>query len=109
MSPRQYQSPARAAASDRTHARIAAAAAALLRSPDGIRKFSLEAVARAAKVTRLTVYNQFGSRRALLENVFDALAERGGLHQIGLAMAEADPHAGLRRMVDIFCDFWSFD
>jgi len=38
-------------------------------------------------VTRLTVYNQFGSRRGLLEAVFDNIARQGGLHEIADAMA----------------------
>jgi AcrR family transcriptional regulator len=109
MSPRRYRSPAREAASGQTRARILAAAAALLRTPDGIRGFSLEAVGEAAKVTRLTVYNQFGSRRTLLEAVFDDRAERGGLHRVAEAMAAADPSVGLENLIDIFCEFWSFD
>lgn len=109
MSPRSYRSPRRAAAATRTRARIVVAAAALLGSRKGIGRFSLEAVARKAKVTRLTVYNQFGSRRALLEAVFDERAVRGGLHRIAEAMAASDPHAGLLQVIAIFCDFWSFD
>jgi AcrR family transcriptional regulator len=109
MSPRRYRSPVREAASEQTRERIVAAAAALLRTPDGIGGFSLEAVGKAAGVTRLTVYNQFGSRRALLEAVFDDRAKRGGLHRLAEAMADADPRAGLQRVIGIFCDFWSFD
>jgi AcrR family transcriptional regulator len=109
VSPRSYRSPRRAAAATRTRARIVVAAAALLGSRKGIGGFSLEAVARKAKVTRLTVYNQFGSRRALLEAVFDERAVRGGLHRIAEAMAASDPHAGLLQVIAIFCDFWSFD
>jgi AcrR family transcriptional regulator len=109
MAPRRYRSPARAASSGRTRARIVAAAAALLRSPEGIGGFSLEAVGKAARVTRLTVYNQFGSRRALLEAVFDDRAERGGLHRLAGAMGAADPAVGLLELIDIFCEFWSFD
>jgi AcrR family transcriptional regulator len=60
-------------------------------------------------VTRLTVYNQFGSRRALLEAVFDEMAARGGLHRIRAVMAGPDPQAGLLEVIAIFCDFWSFD
>jgi AcrR family transcriptional regulator len=85
------------------------AAAAVLGSPKGSGGFSLEAVARKAGVTRLTVYNQFGSRRALLEAVFDERAARGGLHRIAEAMATTDPHAGLLQVISIFCDFWSYD
>ena len=59
-------------------------------------------------MTRLTVYNQFGSRRALLEAVFDDMAVRGGLHRIPGIMAGSDPQAGLLEVISIFCDFWSF-
>jgi len=71
------------------------------------RTMSLDAVAKKARVTRLTVYNQFGSRRALLEVVFDDLAARGGLHRIPSVMASPDAHAALQQIVAIFCDFWS--
>jgi len=106
---RPYRSPQRRAASAATRERIIVAASALLRSTNGVRRFSLESVGKAAGVTRLTVYNQFGSRRALLEAVFDAHALRGGLHRLAEAMADPDPFAALARLVSIFCDFWSFD
>src|SRR5882757_2053758 len=109
MSPRSYNSPGRDAAASQTKERIVAAAAAILGSAKGVEDFSLEAVAKAAGVTRLTVYNQFGSRRAVLEAVFDAVAVRGGLHRLVEAMAAPDPHAALTRIITIFCEFWSFD
>jgi AcrR family transcriptional regulator len=109
MSPRAYKSPRRDAAASATRERIVAAAAAILGAADGIRKFSLDAVAKKAGVTRLTVYNQFGSRRALMEAVFDERAERGGLFRIVEAMQDPDPQAALRRIIGIFCDFWSSD
>jgi len=108
MPPRAYESPTRTAAAERTRARIVAAAAKVLRS-SGTGAFSLESVARIAKVTRLTVYNQFGSRRALLEAVFDDRATRGGLIRLREAMSDPDPHAGLERLIAIFCDFWDYD
>ena len=104
MSPRPYRSSRRGVAAKRTRARLLKAARAMLAAPDGI---SLDAVAKKAGVTRLTVYNQFGSRRALLEAVFDDMAERGGLHRIREAMAKTDPQAALQQIVLIFCDFWS--
>lgn len=104
MSPRPYRSPRRRVAAKRTRARLLKAARAMLAAPDGI---SLDAVAKKAGVTRLTVYNQFGSRRALLEAVFDDMAERGGLHRIREAMAKTDPQVALQQIVLIFCDFWS--
>src|SRR5215472_478179 len=103
MSPRPYRSSRRAVTAERTRARLLKAASAMLAVPDGI---SLDAVAKRAGVTRLTVYNQFGSRRALLEAVFDDMAERGGLHRIREAMAKTDPQAALQQIVLIFCDFW---
>jgi AcrR family transcriptional regulator len=109
VNPRRYQSPSRDAAASQTRRRILAAAAAILGTAEGIDDFSLEAVAKKAGVTRLTVYNQFGSRRALLEAVFDERAVRGGLHQLAEVMAGSDPYAALLRVIAIFCKFWSFD
>jgi AcrR family transcriptional regulator len=103
MNPRPYQSSRRAATAEQTRARLLEAACAMLASPDVI---SLDAVARKAGVTRLTVYNQFGSRRSLLEAVFDHIAVSGGLHRVREAMTNPDPHAALRQIVSIFCDFW---
>lgn len=104
MSPRPYRSSRRRVATERTRARLLKAASVMLAARNGI---SLDAVAKKAGVTRLTVYNQFGSRRALLEAVFDDMAERGGLHRIREAMANPDPLMALRLIVAIFCDFWS--
>jgi AcrR family transcriptional regulator len=109
MAPRRYSSTIRAAAAAEKRARVLDAAAALLREDAGISGFSLEAVAGAAGVTRLTVYNQFGSRRGLLEAVFDEVAIGGGLTRIPDAMALADARVALDRLVDIFCDFWNGD
>lgn len=96
----------REAATAATRARLIAAAGEILREGN---KLSLEAVALRAGVTRLTVYNQFGSRHGLLEAVFDDRAAAGGLHRIPQAMAMADPREALRRIVAIFCDFWGGD
>src|SRR5215510_1709406 len=109
MSPRPYRSPVREAAAEETRARIIAAAGALLGAAELAGGFSLEAVAKRAGVTRLTVYKQFGSRRALLEEVFDDMAARAGFHEIAMAMEDSDPYRALRRIVFLFCDFWSSD
>lgn len=108
MSPRAYCSTVRAEAAEATRQRLVEAAAALLHE-SGAEGCSLEAVAKAAGVTRLTVYKRFGSRHALLEAVFDEIARKGGLHRISEAMSDPDPVAGLKRLIAIFCDFWSFD
>jgi AcrR family transcriptional regulator len=109
MSKRSYFSPTRTAAAAETRDRLIQAAARFLREEESIGTFSLDAVAKAADVTRLTVYNQFGSRRRLLEAVFDDIARRGRLVRLNEAMAERDPWKGLDQLVEIFCDFWDSD
>ena len=109
MPKRNYVSSARASAAAETRERIIAAGARLLRKDASIANFSLDVVAKAAGVTRLTVYNQFGSRRGLLEAVFDDIAHQGGLFELAEVMAMADPCAALDRVVDIFCTFWGHD
>ena len=107
---RRYVSPKRSAASEETDARIVAAAFTVLgRVAEGGEAFSLETVAKQAGVTRLTVHNRFGSRRGLLEAVFDARAREAGLHRVARAMAMADAERAILAIVGIFCDFWSSD
>lgn len=108
---RRYVSPKRAAAAEETDARIIEAAFQVLgRVAEGGEPFSLEAVARGAGVTRLTVHNRFGSRRGLLEAVFDSRAREAGLSRIGKTMVQRDdPEAAILEIVAIFCDFWATD
>ncbi len=108
MTTRRYNSPTRAAASLETRHRLVAVGAELLRGEKGPH-LSMEAVARAAGVTRLTVYKQFGSRRALLEAVFDDRAAAGGLTRLYEAMAIEDPREAVIQVIDIFCAFWASD
>jgi AcrR family transcriptional regulator len=106
MSSRPYRSKLRAEAAGETRARIVAAAAELL-SAMPYEPFSLASVATKAGVTRLTVYNQFGGRRALLEGVFDQTASEAGLDRLGEALATPDPREALAAVVERFCDFWA--
>jgi AcrR family transcriptional regulator len=109
MRRRTYVSSVRSTAAAEKRDRVIEAAAKSLRQDERIASFSLDTVAKAAGVTRLTVYNQFGSRRALLEAVFDEIARQGGLAGIADTMAMADPRAALDRLVEIFCAFWNRD
>jgi len=109
MPRRAYVSSVRTAAAAEKRDRVLKAAAKLLREDASIARFSLDGVAKAAGVTRLTVYNQFGSRRGLLEAVFDEIAREGGLHRIADAMGTADPREALDRLVEIFGAFWNRD
>src|SRR5258707_15291005 len=108
VNPRTYNSPRRIVAATQTRERIVVAAAAILATAEGISGFSLQAVADKAGVTRLTVYNQFGSRRTLLEAVFDDMAVRGGLAGIPGGMARSDPLARLVGVTAMFSCFLFF-
>ncbi|MBZ9739645.1 MULTISPECIES: TetR/AcrR family transcriptional regulator [unclassified Mesorhizobium] len=108
MTKRQYVSEVRTAAVTQKRERVIEAAQRLLRE-DGIGGFSLDSVAKAAGITRLTVYNQFGSRRGLLEAAFDEIAQRGGLARLSVAIANPNARKGIEQLVDIFCRFWDSD
>ena len=102
-----YRSELRDAAADVTRTRIMNASRRLLTGGKDVPSFSLDAVAREAGVTRLTVYNQFESKRGLVEAVFDDIARRGGLFELRSVMADADVMSSLRRVVAVFCRFWA--
>jgi len=104
---RRYTLGRRQAAVDETRGRILRAARRLLLAKRGA-DFSLDAVARRARVTRLTVYHQFGSRRGLLEALFDDMAAKGGLlDALPNAFRQADPEEALARFVATFGHFWA--
>lgn len=105
--PRPYVSPVRMAAAAEKRQDVIAAAIRMLRDKGGIACFALDAIARSAGVTRPTVYNQFGSRRGLLEAVLDDIAARGELARLAEAADEADPQRSLDLLVEIMCAFWS--
>ena len=104
-----YVSSIRDTAAAQRRRNVIDAAAHFLRDEPSVAQFSLEAIAKRAGVTRLTVYNQFGSRKGLLEAVFDDIALRGGLARLSIAICNPDPSLGLDHLVEIFCGFWSGD
>jgi AcrR family transcriptional regulator len=89
---------------DRRRGRVVVAAREELVSG---RRFSLEAVAERAGVSRVTVYAQFGDRDALLEAVYDDLAASGGLQHLPEAFMTVDDAAALDSFVRIFCRFYA--
>jgi AcrR family transcriptional regulator len=112
MSPRPYNSAVRREAAEATRERIVAAAHALLADPGGVSAFTVEAVARRAGVARMTVYNQFGSKAAVLEALFNWLAVRGGIHGpngLRQALAEPDPLDALRTLFRVMARYYSAD
>ena len=104
--PRPYHLGRRQAGVDRTRARILKAARALLTAP-GSTAFSIDAVARRARVTRATVYQRFGSRAKLLEALFDDMARLGGMRDLTEAFRQPNPTAALARVVGTFGRFWT--
>ena len=104
MSPRPYRLGQRQVAADENRSRILNAAREQLEEEAS---FSIDAVARRADVARMTVYYQFGSRRGLLEALFDDLAARGGIPQLPSAFQEPDPMVALNRLIEIFAHFWT--
>src|SRR5689334_13988049 len=103
---RTYRSEVRAASVDEGRARMIEAGWKLLMGGKGMPAFSIDAVAREAGVTRVTVYNQFESKHGLLAAIFDDLAEKGGLFELSRVFTETDPEKSLRRAVAIFAKFW---
>ena len=108
MSPRAYRLGQRQAAIDETRARVLAAARELLVSADPGR-FSIDAVAQTADVSRATVYYQFRSKPGLLEALFDSVGATGGMAGLVDAFRLPDPLAALDDYIAVFGRFWGTD
>jgi AcrR family transcriptional regulator len=108
MSPRPYRMGKREAATDQTRSRILEAARQLLAN-ESETALSMEAIARRANVSRLTLYYQFKSRPGLLEALYDYLAIRGNMRRMAEVFHEADPSFALEKLVLTFVAFWSSD
>lgn len=107
MSPRKYESGKRRAAAEETRRRILAAARTLL-AGGSVPQVSVDAVAKAADVSRQTVYNAFGSKSGLLEGLFDSLAANAGM-DMREAFTAPDAAAALAEFTNAFCHFWDSD
>src|SRR5262245_42034998 len=108
MAPRPYSMEKRQVARSETRGRILEAARRLLankRTTD----LSMEAIARGADVSRLTIYYQFSSRAGLLEALYDHLAGRGNMRQMSEVFSDSDAAVALEKMVRIFVGFWASD
>ena len=106
MSPgRSYRLGKRQAWVDRTRSAILAAARDLLASGDGP-ALSAGAVARRAGVSRITVYNRFGSKDGLLRELAQEARRQGATPQ---AASEDDPRGRLRKRISDACSMWASD
>jgi AcrR family transcriptional regulator len=104
---RRYQLGLRREASQKTRTRILRAARRLLVKKHGSPTFSIDAVARQAGVTRVTVYAQFGSKAGLLEALFDDIGSRGHMRRLAAVLQERDPLKALALYFAIFRQFWA--
>ena len=105
---RAYSMEKRAAFSAETRRRILDAARRSLaggKSAD----LGLDAIAGAAGVSRVTIYNQFGSRSGLLEALYDYLAMRGGVRRGKEALSQKHPDDALVGFIRALVNFWSSD
>lgn len=108
MCPRAYKMEKREAASSETRARILEAARQLLSSASGA-DLSMDAIARGADVSRLTIYYQFESRAGLLEALYDYLATRGNMQRMAEVFQQRDVPAAIAKLVRTFVAFWASD
>ena len=106
MTPRPYDAPERRRAADAGRERILAAARELL-NLDDLGSLSLDAVARRAGVTRMTVYNQFGSKGGLLGELFDTLIERDAFSKMPAVFQEPDVGAAFDQLIAILGRFYT--
>jgi AcrR family transcriptional regulator len=105
MTPRPYPKEERKHVVDAGRDRILAAASEVL-NLDDLGAFSLDAVARRAGVTRMTVYNHFGSKGVLLGEVFDLLVERDAFSGMPALFESKDLGAALDGLVGILGRFY---
>ena len=105
MTPRPYAKVQRKHVVDAGRDRILAAASEVL-NLDDLDAFSLDAVARRAGVTRMTVYNHFGSKGILLGEVFDLLVERDAFSGMPALFEAENLGAALDGLVGILGRFY---
>ncbi len=103
---RSYRLGKRAEGVSETRQRIIDAARTMLLQP-GASGTSLNAVARAAGVTRATVYQHFGSRGDLLIAVAADTLERADVSRVIAALQDPDPLKALRRVLTEGCRIWA--
>ena len=98
MATRKYEQVVRAEAADKTRRRILDAVGRCLRKAP-TEPLSLNKVAELAKVSRTTIYADFGSRAGLFDAFVVDLWERTGLSELTRAAEATDVRARLRESI----------
>jgi len=94
---------------EETRERILDAARRLVVAPGGFAHFTMEAVAREAGVSRMTVYNQFTSRTRLLEAAFERIRTVRQHDDLARAWEHEDPLDRLDDFIDRVGRVWGHD
>lgn len=104
--PRSYRMGKRGPRIEKSRQKVVSAARALL-TRSGFHNVSVEAVASEAGVTRVTVYNQFGSKLGLLEAILADVAGSAAFSRLEEAITIEEPRAALRALIAATCELWS--
>jgi AcrR family transcriptional regulator len=105
---RRYDMTLRGEQAAQTRQKVIASARKVL-VQRGALGFSLEHVAKAAGLTRVTLYKHFETKRGLFEALLDDLGARGHAERLGEVAKLSEPRAALRALVVETCRFWAFD
>jgi AcrR family transcriptional regulator len=105
MSPRKYRLGKRSDESAGTRLRILNAARDRF-AREGFHRVSIDEIAEAADVARMTVYNQFGSKSGLVEALIEETEQSAGLEAILTAIDLPDAAEALERTVREGCRYW---
>ena len=103
---RSYDMRRRSLSAEATRQGIIDAAHRLLNRPDG-GSLALQEIAEAAGVSRATIYNRIGSRRALLTAVFEDQGRLIEFDRVLRAMQLDDPSQAVLATVRESCRAWS--
>lgn len=105
---RPYELGKRLEQMDQTRAAVLRAARVQLEAK-GYRKLTMESLAAESGVTRQTIHNLFGTKAAVLEALFDAIALEAGMQGMREVMTQTSGEAMLEGFVQVFCRFWTSD
>jgi AcrR family transcriptional regulator len=108
MAIRKYEQRLRAEAAEETRRRILDAVYQRLRAAP-LKPASVDQIARAARVSRSTVYLIFGSRAGLFDAVIEDLMQRAGFDRITAAVAHPDAREHLRQGIRAGAEVYAVD
>jgi AcrR family transcriptional regulator len=105
MSERPYTQQMRKVAADMTRMATVRAAIDIIGSASAA-KFSMDAVASVAGISRMTVFNVFGDKRTLLVAVYDELSSSAQLDDVTDILNDPQVDAAWARYVQRFAQFY---